>query len=79
MKTIFAIVALVLLCGAGSEHRTCKFQADFALMLFKDLESGAFVNVMPKDQSILDVAKAHKGSPEELWRQVYNECKGVRT
>ena len=59
--------------------KDCKAQANWALMLSKDKETIPLINVMPKDQHILDLVEAHKGTAEELWWLVYYDCKGIHT
>ena len=60
-------------------RKNCAGEANFAVDLFKDVKTGAIVNVMPKDQPTLDIVQAHKGTERELWQKVYGDCAGVKT
>ena len=68
----------LLLCGAANEN-FCKNQADLVVEMFKDVQTGAQVKAHPALEPLLNRAKAHKGTPEELWKQIHNECVGVKT
>lgn len=85
---LLAFVLLILFCTINSVRsasnqylgaKDCKAEANWALMLRRDLNAGGAVNVMPKDQPVLDIVLAHKGTTDELWHKVYGNCAGVRT
>jgi hypothetical protein len=82
MRIWLVVAAIGLLCaiayGADKEYE-CKVLANFALQLFKDKEKFPILNVMPKDQDMLDKVEAHKGTDLELWHRTYADCMGTRT
>lgn len=69
---------MILLLLALSDY-DCKVEANFALQLWKDREKFPILNVMPKDQRMLDLIQMHKGTGEEIWARVFNDCMGART
>lgn len=85
---LFAFALLIAFCFMNSARsasnqflgaKDCKAEANWALMLFKDRETVPQINVVPKDQHVLDLVLAHKGTKEELWQRVYHDCSDIRT
>lgn len=60
-------------------HRMCAATADFAVSLWRDIHELGIpkVNVMPRDEPILEYVRAFRGSKEELHRAVINACMGA--
>jgi len=69
--------ALILLLLALGTDDLCKEQANWALILLKDIQAGWSVNVMPSDERTLKLVREHQGTKEELYWKVLYDCKGA--
>lgn len=85
---LFAFVMLILFCfmnsvrSASNQYlgaKNCTNEANWAVSLMKDRDAGIPVNVMPKDQHVLELVRLHKGTREELWHKVFHDCSDTRT
>lgn len=76
------LLAIEIAGAASNEHlrgRDCKAEANWALILNRDVKAGMMVNVMPQDQPTLDLVTRHRGTDIELWWKVYYACTGEET
>lgn len=86
---LLVLVLFVLFCTLNSMReahsasnqtlKDCKAEANWALMLRRDLDAGGAVNVMPADEPVLKIVKEHQGTTEELWWKIYTACGGHST
>jgi hypothetical protein len=65
--------------GADEDRaRKCRAAADWVVEMFNDHKAGIIVNVMPRDEVFLNRAKEYKGTAEELRKEIFSECTGVK-